>query len=282
MSTPSLQPEGFEGEMARLEHKFRESAEELKELRRRFRIGQRARAEVRAELAEIRDEWDEIHYKWWVLVLGTLVVFLITAYALYMNLGWYADQRALPPSSDWLLDRIPTVNLIPLLSWGWLALHAYAVAIALLYYPRKMPFLLFLLGIYLLVRTSFLFLSPIGAPERILDMRQLDSLFPMVVGVYTFQNEFIFSGHTAMPFLFALFFETRTQKGIMLAGSVAMAIAVILTHNHYTVDVLSAYFMGYAIFALSRSLYFRRVRPLFLAAPHREANAAPGPSGPRG
>jgi len=97
-------------------------------------------------------------------------------------------------------------------------------------------------------------------------MRQLDSLFPLVAGVYTFQNEFIFSGHTAMPFLFALFFETRTQKAVMLVGSITMAAAVLLTHNHYTVDVISAYFIAYAIFVLSRNLYFRRVRPLFLAS----------------
>jgi len=47
------------------------------------------------------------------------------------------------------------------------------------------------------------------------------------VGVYTFQNEFVSSTRTAMPFLFALFFETRVQRTVMLAGSIAMAIAVL-------------------------------------------------------
>ena len=116
-----------------------------------------------------------------------------------------------------------------------------------------------MLGIYLCVRTVFLFLSPIGAPERMLDMRELDYLFPQVVGVYTFQNEFIFSGHTAMPFLFALFFETRFQKAVMLCGALLMAAAVLLTHNHYTVDVLYAWFMGWAIYELSRRLWTRGV-----------------------
>jgi len=255
-------PGSLEREIERLERRFRETTGELRALRRGLRS--RARDEVRAELAEIRDEWVEIDHKWWVFVVAGLVAFLLASYAFYMNLGWYADQRSLPFSSDWLLDRLPTLNLIPLLSWGWLALHAWALGVALLYYPRRMPFLLFLLGVYLCVRTVFVFLSPIGAPERMLDMGELDVLFSKVAGVYTFRNEFVFSGHTAVPLLFALFFETPRQKAVMLVGSLAMALSVLLTHNHYTVDVIAAWFMAYAIHALSRSLYFRVVRPLFV------------------
>ena len=43
-----------------------------------------------------------------------------------------------------------------------------------------------------------------------------------------------------------------------------MAAAVLLTRNHYKVDVISAYFMGYAIFVLSQRLYFHFLRPLFV------------------
>jgi len=184
-----------------------------------------------------------------------------------MNLGWYADQRALPVSSDWLLDRLPIWNLVPLLSWGWLLLHAWALGAAILYQPRRLPFLLSLMGIYLSVRTVYVFLSPIGAPVHILDMRELDLLFAQVAGEYTFQNEFIFSGHTTVPFLFFLFFERRRHRAIMLVGALTMAAAVLLTHNHYTVDVLSAWFMGYAIFALSRTLWESGARRLAVSGP---------------
>jgi hypothetical protein len=258
---------GFEREAARLESRFQEALDELRSLRVRLREADRGLADrTRAEISEIRDEWDAIHYRWWIGVLAGVIVFFFAAYAFYMNLGWYAEGRSLPVSSDWLLDRLPVVNLVPLLSWGWLALHVYALATAFLYYPRQLPFLFFLLGVYLYVRTVYVFLSPLGAPESILLMGELDVLFPLVAGVYTFQNEFIFSGHTAIPFLFALFFETRLQKTIMLAGSLAMAAAVLLTRNHYTVDVISAWLMGWAIFALSERLYFQFLRPLFTAA----------------
>jgi hypothetical protein len=255
--------ESLEREIAELERKILDSARQLRAIRWQVRLARRARAEV----AEIRDEWHELDTRWWVFVIAALVAFFLFSYLFYMNLGWYADRRALPPSSDWLLDQLPTVNLVPLLSWGWLALHAFALGAAILYLPRKLPFLLFLLGNYFVIRTLYVFLSPIGAPVHILDMRELDTLFAMVAGEYTFQNEFIFSGHTAVPFLFALFFESRGLRAAMLAGSATMAAAVLLTHNHYTVDVLSAYLVGYGIYALSDAAYRRFVRPLYLAAP---------------
>lgn len=259
-------------EFTQLQARLRASLDELGVLQEKVRSNNAERGDLRADLRaqwhEIRDEWDDIHAKWWIGVLAVLVAFFLGSYLFYMNLGWYADQRVLPASSDWFLDQLPTLNLIPLLTWGWLALHAYGLGSAVLYSPRRIPFLLFLLGVYLFVRTVYVFLSPIGAPLRIVDMAEFDTLFSQVVGVYTFQNEFIFSGHTAIPFMFALFLDTRVQKTIMGVGSVVMAVGVLLTHNHYTVDVLSAYFMGYSIYALSRGMFEGWVRPLFLK--HRE------------
>jgi hypothetical protein len=239
----------LERRIGALEERLLEAAREAAELR--LRLAPRARAEAR----EIRGEWREVDRRVWIVGVAGLVAFLLGSYVFYMNLGWYADQRALPVSSDWLLDRLPTWNLVPLLSWGWLALHAWALGAAVLYQPRRLPFLLFLMGVYLSVRTVCVFLSPIGAPVHILDLREIDALFAQVAGEYTFQNEFIFSGHTTVPFLFFLFFERPVHKAVMLAGALTMAAAVLLTHNHYTVDVLSAWFMGYAIYALSRALW---------------------------
>jgi len=258
MSEPSAPRDAgsFERDVERLERRFEEGLDDLRRLRARLRAADhRLAARTRAELDEIREGWDSLRNPWWIAFLGLCVVFLFAAYGFYMNVGWYADQRVMPPSSDWLLDRLPPHNWIPVLSWGWLVLHAYGIGAAVLYQPRRLPFLFFLLGTYLSVRTLFVFSSPIGAPVRMLDMGELDALFPLVAGVYTFENEFIFSGHTAMPFLFALFLESRAQKAVMGLGSVLMAIAVLLTHNHYTVDVLSAYFMGYAIYRLAAWSY---------------------------
>jgi hypothetical protein len=102
------------------------------------------------------------------------------------------------------------------------------------------PFLAFTLATYMVVRTAFVFLSPIGHPVGMVDMRVHDFLFSRLLGTWTFMNEFVFSGHTAVPFIFFLFFRSRGLKALMLAGSLTMGVCVLLSRNHYTVDVLAA------------------------------------------
>lgn len=254
-------------EIARLEEKFREATEELRHLRQRFKISAAAHAaekELKAEIAEIKDEWEAVHYRWWVIVLAGVLTFFVVAYFYYTQVGWHADQRSLPPSSDWFLNKLPRWHLLPVLSWGWLALHLYAAAVCILYYPRQLPFILFTLGVFLFIRSTFIFLSPIGAPHDMLDMSKLDYFFQRAMGWVTFNNEFVFSGHTSVPFLFYLFFETPWQKRIFLGGSIVMAVSVLITRNHYTVDVMGAYLITYSIYCLCQRLYFDYIRPLFL------------------
>lgn len=258
----SPQSDLIEQQIKRLEQRFRDSAEELQDLRLKLL------RETRAEIDEIKDEWQGVHYKWWVITLSGILGLLTLSYFLYTQLGWAADQRALPSGSDWLLRRLPTTNVLPMLSWGWLALHLYAGGAAIAYYPRRMPFLLFMLSLFLAIRSVFIFLSPIGHPAGMMDMGKLDWMFSHLLGTWTFQNEFVFSGHVSIPFLFFLFFETFWLKTLLLSGSLAMAVCVLLSHNHYSVDVLGAYFVSYSIYALAEKLY-EYIRPLFLLQPSR-------------
>lgn len=244
-----------------LEERFLEAARELKDLRARLV------KETRAELDEIKDEWHGVHYKWWVATLAGVLALFVVSYLFYTRLGWVADQRSLPTGSDWLLRRLPLVNTLPVLSWGFFALHLFAGGAAIAYYPRRMPFLLFLLAVYMIVRTAFVFLSPIGPPAGMFDMRKLDFVFSKIMGTWTFNNEFVFSGHTGIPFLFFMFFDTPKLKAVMLLGSLVMGACVLLSRNHYTVDVLAAYLVSYSIYKLSESLYYRWVRPLFVVGP---------------
>jgi hypothetical protein len=263
MPPPPAERELLEQQIKKLEQRFLDSARELQEVRERLARG------AQSELEEIKDEWHGVHYKWWIITLAGVLTLLMTSYLLYTRLGWVADQRALPVGSDWLLRRLPVVNVLPVLSWGWFGLHLFAAGSAVAYYPRRMPFLIFVLSVFLIVRAAFVFLSPIGHPAGMLDMSKLDYLFSKILGSWTFNNEFIFSGHTGIPFLFYLFFETRGLKTIMLTGSLTMGACVLLSRNHYTVDVLAAYLVTYSIYKLSESLYYGWIRPLFQLLPSR-------------
>ncbi|MBI5245700.1 MAG: hypothetical protein HY923_00855 [Elusimicrobia bacterium] len=247
----------LEQKLEELERRFTESAREINELRKLIPPA------AQREIKEIKDEWHGIHYKWWIGVLAGLLGMFCLSYALYTKLGWVADQRALPVGNDWLLRRLPLVNTLPILSWGWFGLHLYACGAAVAYSPRRIPFLIYLLTVYMIVRTAFVFLSPIGAPAGMVDMRLHDAIFSRILGTWTFMNEFVFSGHTAIPFLFYLFFKTPGLKRLMLVGSLVMAIGVLLSRNHYTVDVIAAFFTSYSVYALARASFKRFVEPIF-------------------
>ena len=254
-------PPDVDEQIRKLEERFLQSARELQDLRLKLL------RQSQAEIAEIKDEWHGVHYKWWVITLAGVLALFMVSYLFYTRLGWVAEQRLLPTGSDWVLRHLPVVNVLPVLSWGWFGLHLFAAGAAIAYYPRRMPFLIFLLAVYMTIRTAFVFLSPIGAPIGMLDMGKLDFIFSRIMGDWTFNNEFVFSGHTGIPLLFFLFFETRGLKTVMLIGSLTMGVCVLLSHNHYTVDVLAAYPMSYSIYKFSEWLYYDYIRPLFQVLP---------------
>lgn len=57
----------------------------------------------------------------------------------------------------------------------------------------------------MVVRTALVFLSPIGAPSDMVNMRLHDAIFSRIIETWTFTNEFMLFGHTAIPFLLFLF-----------------------------------------------------------------------------
>ena len=91
-------------------------------------------------------------------------------------------------------------------------------------------------------------------------------------GIYTYfnlQTGFFFSGHTALPFLMALVFWRRPPERVaFLVMSVTFAVAVLLAHIHYSIDVLAAPFMAYGIFEMAR-YFFPRDYELTVNAEHR-------------
>jgi membrane-associated phospholipid phosphatase len=81
-------------------------------------------------------------------------------------------------------------------------------------------------------------------------------------GIFT-GNDLFFSGHTGIPFLLALiFWKNKTLRIIFLGFSVLFAIVVLLGHLHYSIDVLSAYFITYSIFHICR-VFFKKDWKLF-------------------
>jgi len=59
-----------------------------------------------------------------------------------------------------------------------------------------------------------------------------------------------FSGHVAIKLLNYLLFYDKRVKYFFLISSITMAITVLLTHQHYSIDVFSAFFIAYGSYKI--------------------------------
>ncbi len=246
-ATSDRRHEPLDAELEALERRFGDGLAELKSLRGRV-IEARRKRENAAKRA-----WADLDHKWFTIVLSAAIFFFILSFYIASTLGYYHDLTPLPRGADPVLARLPVVNLVPILSYGWLLTHMFALYLAATYYPRRMPYFLGTIGLLVLVRTVFIAVNPLGAPEGMLNLNA-SYLFQPLRGVLAFDNEFFFSGHTALPYLYALMLRENWLRLPFLGISVLMAVSVLLTRNHYTMDVLGAYFITYTVYRMSRHL----------------------------
>ena len=77
------------------------------------------------------------------------------------------------------------------------------------------------------------------------------------------RNDLFFSGHTGIPFLMALmFWNYKPLRYTFLCFSLFFAVVVLLGHLHYSIDVLAAFFITYAIFDICK-FFFKKDWALF-------------------
>jgi hypothetical protein len=231
----------IDARLADLERRIASSMEELKEIRRE-------------RVADMKERWEETEHKVSAAVAASVSLLFVLSFFVWSVVGQQVDQRALPHGSDVVLDALPVWDLVPVLTVGWLATHVLAIYIAVWYCPRRWAYLLATVGLLVGVRTLFVAFNPIGAPPGILSLNASYLLSPLK-GILAFENEFFFSGHTALPYLYALlFWSIPWARRSFLGLSILMATSVLLTRNHYAMDILGAYFITYSVYALSRSL----------------------------
>lgn len=186
-------------------------------------------------------------------------LFLIIGVAVYILTGKYLDSLVLPSCYDPLLALIPVINVYSLVTTGLIGLYIYAIFSLIIMDKKQRAEFWMLFGLFLIIR-SILCLSVglsigVGPPEGYLSVN--DS-FIHKMGLL-FHNDFFFSGHTAAPFLFYLFFKRKAQKIIFLSGSLLMGIGVLLLHHHYVIDVVSAFPIIYAIYCFHKRFLLQKL-----------------------
>jgi len=186
-------------------------------------------------------------------------VFFAASVAISFFAIQYATERASNSVTDIILSNTTPMNVDGFFVFGTLFLVLF-VLLVLIAHPKRIPFTLYSLGFFYIIRSLFISLTHIGPfpiPPDVTD-------WGIIAAHFLFGSDLFFSGHTGVPFLLALiFWREKGLRNMFLAWSVYMATIVLLGHYHYSIDVASAFFITYTIFHISEWL-FPRSRALFL------------------
>jgi hypothetical protein len=183
--------------------------------------------------------------------LGGGAVVFIAGVTVNFFAGLYATSRASNYVEDIILSNIPVYSVDELFVVGTFVIIVFVLAI-LLARPQWIPFTLASLGVFYSIRALFISLTHLGPfPDKI---EVLD--WGTVVAKFIGGNDMFFSGHTGAPFLLALiFWHTKPLRYALLAWSVFFGAVVLLGHVHYSIDVMSAFFITFAIFHLCEHVF---------------------------
>ena len=187
-------------------------------------------------------------------VFSVIVGILFVIFSLVINFyaGTYATKSISDPVNDIILSNFPAYNVEDIFIYGPLFLWGFAIIITAAD-PKKFPFLLKSIALFIVVRSVFITLTHIGPfPDRV----ALDISPAGWLNRFTFGGDLFFSAHTGLPFLLGLaYWDHKLLRTIFIIASVFFGIIVLLGHLHYSIDVLSAFFITYTIYHISEILF---------------------------
>lgn len=162
----------------------------------------------------------------------------------------YTTLRESNSVTDLILDNIKTFDVDYIYIDGtfiFLAVVVFSLALNL----KRVPFSIKAIGLFYLVRSFFTILTHIGQPGN-----QLPPDLLIMGNSFFFSGDLFFSGHAGFPFLMSLiFWDKKWWRITYILISIIFAVAVLLGHYHYSIDVFSAYFITYGIYNIALTFF---------------------------
>jgi hypothetical protein len=192
----------------------------------------------------------------------TGLAFLIMSLIIQFFVSSYVTRSGSGSVTDIILSNTRVYDVAGIFVWGTVVLLVLGFFIAVMHI-NKVPFAMKSIALFTLIRAVFVSLTHISPfPTHIL----ISSPFfnkEVFSGILT-GNDLFFSGHTGIPFLLALMcWDNKKLRYFFLGFSVLFAFVVLLGHLHYSIDVLSAFFITYTIFDICK-FFFKKDWQLFL------------------
>jgi len=181
-----------------------------------------------------------------------LFSFLLLAIALILEhfSGNYVVRTPGVSAPDIILDNIPTFDLDPMYIYGGAVITLLFFIYPLFYRVKELHKAISQFSLLVLMRDAFMTFTHLSDP-----VTALKFAVPEWFSFFGFQNGLFFSGHTAIPFLGFLIFKDSKIRYLFLAVSIIMAMVVLMMHVHYTIDVLSAFFITYGTFKIGEWMF---------------------------
>jgi uncharacterized membrane protein len=180
-----------------------------------------------------------------LLALSLITQFFITG---------YVTRSASASVTDIILSNTRVYAVGGIFVWGTFALVAIG-AVVCIRHIKYAPFVMKSIALFTLIRSVFVSLTHISPFPTHAVISAAFFHREVFNGIFS-GNDLFFSGHTGVPFLLALiFWENKTLRIIFLGFSAMFAVVVLLGHLHYSIDVLSAFFITYTIFDICKFLF---------------------------
>lgn len=187
-----------------------------------------------------------------LLSLSTALIFLLGSLVVNYFASQYAFVSQSNSVSDILLDNLPVIHMEDAFITGTLTFIIF-IFFLLIIQPQKISFVIKTVALFVITRSLFITLTHLGpSPLNTLTA-------PGEIGrAFTSGADLFFSGHTGMPFLFALMYWYNAKlRYIFLASSILAGAGVLLGHIHYSIDVASAFFITYGVYIIARQAFPR-------------------------
>lgn len=170
--------------------------------------------------------------------------------------GTYATREASKPVTDIVLSNTRVYDVDGLFVYGTFVGIIF-VTYLVFRNLNQLPYVIESIALFTVIRSVFICLTHIAPfPTKVV----MDS---DLLSRITFGGDLFFSGHTGLPFLLALIYWENVRLRYIFLGFAAMfGCVVLLGHLHYSIDVLSAFFITYTIHHIGQR-FFKKERLLF-------------------
>ncbi len=189
--------------------------------------------------------------KKFIVSLAVSFLFLFISLIINFYAGTYAVKSESSSVTDIVLSNIRVYDVDGIFIYGAIIFWIF-ITLVCFFEPKRLPFTLKSIALFTVIRAIFISLTHIGPfpTQMIIEGGKFMQKFSPGGG------DLFFSGHTGLPFLMALiFWNNKIIRYICLASSFIFGVTVLMGHLHYSIDVLSAFFITYAIFDITKYLF---------------------------